>query len=144
MKIVYTLVFTLFSTFLYSQDETVLNSDDLKTRVVEINKAFNQVFMSNSTMDDVEALFANYTDDFVYIHEVYGCTYTRDLIYKNTSTRVKENKYKRKSDRYKIVHMIAGYNGIAVERELIDNGKKHLAVFEFRGEKVSKITEYWK
>jgi len=144
MKIIYILIFTFFSIFTYSQEVKNLSPNELKARVVEINKAFNKVFMNDSTMDDVDTLFANYTDDFIYIHDVYGGTYTRDSLYKNTSIRVKERRYKRKTDRYKIVNMIPGYNGIAVERELLDSRKKHLTVFEFRGNKVSKITEYWK
>lgn len=42
--------------------------------------------------------------------------------------------------------MIPGLNGIAVEREEIHQGValRHLTVFEFPGDQVSRIIEYWK
>ena len=144
MKIVIIFALSLFSAISYSQDAMVLDAEELKARIIEVNKDSNKVFMNDSTMADVDALFSNYTEDFIYIHEVYGGTYSRKELYENTAIRVKERKYKRKFDRYKIVNIITGYNGAAVERELIDNGKRHLSIFEFRGDKVSKVTEYWK
>jgi hypothetical protein len=41
------------------------------------------------------------------------------------------------------VSLLFGYNAVAVERES-SGGAKHLSVFEFKGEKVSKIVEYWR
>lgn len=144
MKFFYLLVLTALAAVVAAEEPRALSPDELQERVIEINDAGNKVFMNDSTPADVDALFANYTDDFVYIHEVYGGTYSREELYENTLIRVKERRYKRTSDRYKVVAMISGYNGIAVQRELNDNGKKHLAVFEFEGDKVSRILEYWK
>jgi len=143
MKILCLIVVTFFTTITYSQDVKNLSADELKSRIGEVNKAFNKVFMVDSTMNDVEALFSNYTDDFVYIHEVYGGTYSRESLYNNTAIRVKERRYKRTSDRYKIISMIPGFNGVAVERELLDNGKRHLTVFEFRGDSVEVDPIHW-
>ncbi|OHU96238.1 hypothetical protein [Pseudoalteromonas byunsanensis] len=46
----------------------------------------------------------------------------------------------------KIVTMIAGHDAVSVERQQIHEGKteNHLTVLEFKGQKVSKIIEYWK
>lgn len=47
---------------------------------------------------------------------------------------------------YRIISQMPGYNGVAVERQEVHKGvvKNHLAVFEFRENKVTKIIEYWK
>jgi hypothetical protein len=120
--------------------------DKLKELVVSINNVQNKVLRHDSTLDDLDDLFLLYTEDFEYIHEVYGGTYTRDHLYKNYAIRIEEGRYKGVSDRYKIISMIPGHNAVAVERQQTHEGvtANHLAVFEFRGDKVSKIIEYWK
>ena len=54
--------------------------------------------------------------------------------------------YDKVDPRYTIVSAIPGHNAIAVERQETHEGvvSKHLAVFEFRGDKASRIVEYWK
>lgn len=123
-----------------------LAADQLNAKVVEVTNAQNKVMMQGSTAADVDALFALYAPDFVYVHEVYGGTYTREQLYKNTLRIQGMGRYDLKAPRYKLVATIPGHNGIAVEREEISNGlpKRHLAVFEFKQDKISKITEYWK
>jgi hypothetical protein len=123
-----------------------LSFEALKLKIVEINNAQNQVLKQGSSVADADNLFAMYTDDFVYIHEIYGGTYTRNKLYNNTIKFLKAGRYNFTSDRYKIVATIAGFNGIAVERKQTFEGitANHLTVFEFRGDKVSKIIEYWK
>lgn len=55
-------------------------------------------------------------------------------------------KYDKTELRYRIISQIPGYNGVAVERQEVHKGvvKNHLAVFEFRENKVTKISEFWK
>lgn len=140
-------IFTLLVTFISSANSLdVLSSEDLKNKVIEINKAQNKANRLETTVTDVDDLFSLYTDDFVYVHEVYGGTYTRADLYNNTVKYVKSGGYTSTNDRYKIVAMIPGFNSIAVQREQTYEGVtvKHLAVFEFSGDKVSRITEYWK
>jgi len=124
----------------------VLSAEELKNKITEINHAQNQVLMQGSTVADADKLFALYTDDFIYIHEVYGGTYSRDELYNNTIKFLKAGRYTNTNARYKIISTIPGYNGIALERQETHQGvtANHLAVFEFRGDKVSKIIEYWK
>jgi hypothetical protein len=142
----YIIIFFCCFTSIYSAagEKTKLTPIELISRISEINNAQNKVMMLGSTKTDVDDLFSLYTDDFVYIHEVYGGTYTRKHLYKNTMKYLKSGGYKRTTDRYKIINSILGINAIAVERLKIDDNVKHLAVFEFDGSKVSKITEYWK
>lgn len=124
----------------------VLTADELQARVVEITDAQNRVMMDGSTVADIDELFSLYTPDFVYIHEVYGGTYTRDQLRANTVRALEAGRYNRSQPRYRVTSMIPGHNGIAVEREEVSSGiaKHHLAVFEFRDDKVSRIIEYWR
>lgn len=124
----------------------VLPSEALKAKVVEITEAQNKVMLKGSTPADVDTLFAFYTDDFVYRHEVYGGDYARATLHANTLRLQAMGKYNNTEPRYRIVSLIPGLNAIAVERQEKHKGelKNHLAVFEFRGDKVSKIIEYWK
>ncbi len=123
-----------------------LSADALKARVAEITRAQNAVMMRGSTVEDVDRLFALYTDDFTYVHEAYGGTYTREALYGNTVRLLERGVYARTDPRYVLVSTIPGHASIAVEREEVHEGvvARHLAVFEFEGDKVSRIIEYWK
>ena len=141
------ILFTLLVTSISSAESvSVLSSEELKNKIVEINQAQNKAGMLGTTLDDVDKLFSLYTADFIYIHEVYGGTYTREHLYNNTVKAIKSGRYTRTNNRYKIISMMPGYKAIAVQREQTDKGvtESHLAVFEFTGDKISKITEYWK
>lgn len=126
-----------------SNDQS-LDTEELQAKVVAYNDAFNRVFMQDSTVEDVEELFAFYSDDFIYEHDGYGGTYSRTQLHANTVERVQERRYNRTKDRYRIISMISGHNAIALERELLDSGKKHLCVIEFKADKITRIVEYWK
>lgn len=123
-----------------------LTSEQLRARVEQITQVQNKVMMAGSSPDDVDALFALYTPDFVYVHEVYGGTYSREQLYANTLRALAAGRYNGERPRYRIISMIIGHNGVAVEREEIHQGlpQRHLALFEFRGDQVSRILEYWK
>ncbi len=117
--------------------------ENLKAQIIAVNKAQNKVLMHDSTVADAERLFAMYSEDFIYIHEVYGGEYSKAHLYRNTVRYLKSGGYNKVEDRYTVVSMIVGLNAVAVQRKEKD-GDLHLAVFEFKGDKVSKITEYWK
>lgn len=129
-----------------AEEVKILSSQELKNKVHEITLAQNKAIRFDATVADADELFSLFTDDFVYIHEVYGGTYTREKLYGNSIKYIKAGHYTRTDDRYKIVSMIPGHNGVAIERQQTYKGvtKNHLAVFEFRGDKVSRIIEYWK
>lgn len=112
-------------------------------KVEEVTDAQNKVMMQGSTKADVDELFALYSSDFVYEHEAYGGAYSRETLYKNTLRVLDAGRYDMSSARYTITSTIAGDDAIAVERKE-HTGATHLAVFEFKNGKVSRIVEYWK
>lgn len=134
----------LLSTACLANDVAGLPEEKIKSLIASVTEASNRMMMNGSKVEDVDAMFAMYTDDFVYIHEVYGGTYTRELLYGNSVRNVKAGRYKFTEPRYQLLNVIPGLNAAAVERRETKTGKSHLAVFEFKGEKISKITEYWK
>jgi hypothetical protein len=146
MKSLLLLLVMFVAPVVWAESVDVLSADELRARVAEVTDAQNKVMLQGSTVTDVDALFSLYTDDFVYIHEAYGGAYTRERLYGNTVRLLERGLYDKAEPRYVIVSTIPGYNAIAVERQETHKGvtSKHLAVFEFRGDKVSKIVEYWK
>ncbi len=143
MKITIALISLLLSLPSLSQSNFEKTQNNLINQVVEITKAQNKVMMKDSTLADIDQLFSMYTDDFIYIHEVYGGQYSREHLYKNTVKYLKSGGYNMIEDRYVIVNQIVGLNAVAVQRREYKGGL-HLAVFEFKNDKVSKLTEYWK
>jgi len=143
VKALFFFLATLLISLSQAADSQVLSPEQMIVKVAEVTDAQNKIMMRGSTMADVDELFSLYTDDFVYVHEVYGGTYTRGKLYSNTVKNLESGRYDMTEPRYTIVSTISGYNGIAVEREEI-GGAKHLAVFEFNGDKVSRIVEYWR
>lgn len=129
-----------------AKEAEALSADKLKQLVVDVNKLQNRVLLQGSGLSDLDKLFSRYTDDFEYVHEVYGGTYSRQHLYKNYAAQINEGKYTRTDARYSIVAMIVGLNAVAVERQEVHEGvtSNHLTVFEFRADKVSRIIEYWK
>ncbi len=144
MKFVFATMIYLFTAFAFADEVKVLSEEEIKTRVIEITNATNKMMRAGSTVEDVDKWFSNFTDDYVYIHQAYGGTYTKEKLYSGSIANVKNGRYNMSSDRYEIVQILPGYNGAAVQRKNLPNGKIHLSVFEFRGDKVSKITEYWR
>lgn len=134
----------LFS--LQAAELQVLSAEQLKAKVAEITQAQNKVMLKGSTRADVDQLFALYSDDFVYRHDVYGGNYSKKQLYDNTLRLQALGKYDKTAPRYRILSQLPGYNAVAVERQEVHQGvtQNHLAVFEFRADKVIKISEYWK
>lgn len=131
---------------LEAAEPVVLSEAQLRAKVAEVTQAQNQVMLKGSDQTDVDVLFALYSDDFIYQHDVYGGQYSKEQLYANTMRLLAMGKYDKTEPRYQILNQIPGYNAVAVERQEVHNGvvQRHLAVFEFRGDKVSKIVEYWK
>lgn len=132
------------SNFVFADEVVVLSADEMKSIVEQVNQAQNKMMRRGSTVADVDALFALYAEDFVYVHDVYGGVYTRDGLYRNAAKYAASGHYSLEKDRYQIVQMIAGHQAVAVERVESPSGKHHLTVFEFKGKKLAKIVEYWK
>lgn len=132
------------SSLAFADDGTILSADEMKAIVKEVTQAQNKMMMRGSTVADVDALFAYYPEDFVYVHEVYGGVYTRKSLYRNAAKYAASGHYRMEQDRYQIVQMIAGHQAVAVQRLELASGKHHLTVFEFKGKKLAKILEYWK
>ncbi|TDR43984.1 hypothetical protein DFR29_106129 [Tahibacter aquaticus] len=132
--------------FAQSADLPVLSAEELHGKVIEVTDLQNKVMMHESSVADVDKLFSLYTDNFTYIHAAYGGTYTKDELYGNTIRLLERGMYNKTEPRYTLVTTISGYNSIAVQRQETHKGvtSRHLAVFEFQGAKVSRITEYWK
>lgn len=146
MKSLIFVLIMLAAPFAQAADSPPLSADELKAKVIEVTDAQNKVMMHGSTTADVDELFSLYADDFTYTHEAYGGTYTRDELYGNTTRLLERGIYSKTEPRYTLVSAIHGHNSIAVERQETHKGvtSRHLAVFEFRDAKVSKIIEYWK
>jgi hypothetical protein len=143
MKLVALIVFALLSLSVHANDAIDLTPTQLEAKVREVTAAQNVVMKRGSTVADVDHLFDLYTDDFTYVHDVYGGTYSRKTLHANTVKYLKDGGYTLDADRYTILRMIPGTNAVAVERRE-NTGAVHLAVFEFRGALVSRIIEYWK
>ena len=129
-----------------SSSAKTLTPEVIMSKVVEINRAQNVVLLKGSTKVDLDQLFSLKTEDFTYIHEKYGGTYSRDTLYGNYLKRVKNGQYTFEHNRYEIVHVLTGENTAAIQRlQTNTEGEQalHLVVFEFDGDKVSRMVEYW-
>lgn len=89
-------------------------------------------------------LFALYSPQFVYEHAVYGGSYSREQLKANTLRNLAAGRYTLTEGRYQIRRIIPGLRAAAVERLELVSGQLHLSVFEFDGDKVRKISEYWR
>lgn len=144
MRFIGLLVGLFMSVACFGSDGVNLPAEQIKVLVSAVNDASNRMMLRGSKVEDVDSLFSMYTDDFVYIHEVYGGLYTREKLYNNAVNNMKAGRYNLAEERYKVLSVMTGLNAAAVERLEVKSGKIHLSVFEFNGDKVSKIVEYWK
>jgi len=123
--------------------EVALSADKITALVNQVNDASNRVMLKGSTVADVDALFALYSPDFVYVHEVYGGTYSRQQLYNNSLKNLKAGRFQLLQPRYQLLQVIPGLNAAAVQRREFPSGQLHLTVFEFKGGQVAKVIEYW-
>lgn len=131
---------------LQAAEPTSLSPELLQQRVAQINELQNKSMLKTATAADLDLLYQQYSADFSYVHQVYGGTYSRQKLYNNHLNNLKAGRYQANTPRYRIVSMIAGFNAVAVQRQEVHQGvtSDHLSVFEFDGDKVSRIVEYWK
>ncbi|WP_444883581.1 hypothetical protein [Microbulbifer sp. PSTR4-B] len=146
MKTLIILLFFTLAAGAIATEIPELTKENLKKKAVLINELQNKMLMKGSTVEDIDKLFSHYTDDFIYIHEVYGGTYTREHLYNNSVKYLKDGEYQMTDARYKIISIIAGYKAVSLERQQTYQGvtSNHLTVFEFEGDQISRIIEYWK
>ncbi|UDF34768.1 UNVERIFIED_ORG: hypothetical protein LHJ69_19700 [Shinella sp. XGS7] len=124
-----------------SQD---LTPAEIEAAVATVNAAQNRAMLATTTPEDVERLFALYSPQFVYEHAVYGGSYSREQLKANTLRNLAAGRYTLTEGRYQIRRIIPGLRAAAVERLELVSGQLHLSVFEFDGDKVRKISEYWR
>lgn len=136
----------LSSTFTSASEQHTLSKEAILAKVAVVNDAQNRVLMKGSEQTDLDYLFSLKTEDFTYIHEKYGGTYTRAHLYNNYLKGIEKGRYTFAHNRYEVVHILTGENTAAIQR--LQTNKEgehevHLVVFEFRGGKVSRMVEYW-
>lgn len=121
-----------------------LEPAEIEAAVSAITEAQNRAMLASSRPEDVERLFERYSPGFVYVHAVYGGQYSREQLKANTLRNMSAGRYKDTQARYQIRRIIPGLRAAAVERLEVASGQRHLAVFEFEGDKVARISEYWR
>lgn len=121
-----------------------MSAPEILALVHKINDLQNKAMLTTTVKADIDALFALYSADFEYLHEKYGGTYSRDLLYRNTLKAVETNRYQDQLPRYQIESVLPGINAAAVRRfQQTGTPAYHLTLFEFADGKVRRIVEYW-
>lgn len=119
-----------------------LSAVQIAAIVQQATAALNDVARQGATQAQADQLFALYSADFVYQHDKYGGVYPREQLYRNTLRMIQNGGDKSQTDRYQLLQILPGESSAAVLR-LTRDGEQHLSVFEFSGDKISKIKEYW-
>lgn len=131
--------------------------NNLTTHKDSLNYALNQyyklnlkVFQQNSTTEDIDNIFALFTDDFTYVHPKYGGVYTREDLYNGYKRNQENGGYDGSVVDIKIENSIYGLNAITVSKRFITKedgkvikGDAQMALFEFKNGKIFMIKEYW-
>ncbi|WP_444908568.1 hypothetical protein [Microbulbifer sp. TRSA005] len=135
MKTLIILLFFTLASGAIATEIPELTKENLKKKAALINEPQNKMLMKGSTIEDIDKLFSHYTDDFIYIHEVYGGTYTKEHPYNNSIKYLKEGEYQITDARYKIISIIAGYKAVSLEQQQAYQGvtSNHSSTFEFEG-----------
>ncbi len=146
------LIFALFITpvYIHAQEATDAHKDSLKTIIDQYYTLNLSVFQSGSTVEDIDAIFAMFTEDFTYVHPKYGGTYTRENLYNGYVNNQKNGGYNGKVVAFKRENMIIGLNAVVVEKRFMTKGengpiagKLEMTLFEIRKGQISRILEYW-
>ncbi|MEQ9415056.1 MAG: nuclear transport factor 2 family protein [Cyclobacteriaceae bacterium] len=134
----------------FAQEATTQHKDSLNAIVDQYYKLNLKIFQSNSVVNDIDNVFALFTDDFIYTHPKYGGLYTREVLYNGYVRNQKNDGYNGSLMDVRIVNRIVGLNGVVIERQYIEkkNGKvvegdPQMTLFEFKDGKISSIFEYW-
>ncbi len=128
-----------------SQKDTapqVISTADIIQQVRQATAALNDVARTGAGKTQADQLFDLYSADFVYVHDKYGGVYSREQLYRNTLRMIARGGDHSTTDRYQLLQILPGESAAAVLR-LTRDGQQHLALFEFKQGKISKITEYW-
>ena len=125
-----------------------LSQRQMERLAYEITEAQNKATTRGATLDDVERLYAMYTEDFIYEHPGMDDVYTREHLYRNHVRALGQGQYEKYDPAeygYRIVDVMPGDNAIAVQRTQARFGDAapRMAVFEFKNGKVARIREYW-
>lgn len=139
-------LFLFFTSEINAQEISVTHKDSLTTTVKEYYDLNIKVFKANSNVDDINAIFKLFTEDFTYVHPKYGGTYTREDLYNGYVRNQKNGGYDGSITDIKIINMITGLNAVVVEKKFIkgnEEGELEMTLFEFKDGKISKIFEYW-
>jgi hypothetical protein len=114
--LIFVSLLSMQSTWVFAKDTAALTSDQLRSKVSEIDAVQNPVMGRNSTVTDIDWLFTYYTDDFTHVHRAYGGLYTGQELYDNTVKNFEQGRYTLNRDRNTILRTIRGRNAITVER----------------------------
>ncbi len=145
-------IFLLLSSFssLSAQEATQAHKDSLNALVNEYYRLNLEIFQANSTPEQIDQIFALFTEDFTYVHPKYGGTYTREDLYNGYKRNQANGGYDGSVMDILEFQRITGLNGVVVERSYvtkeesgITQGEKQMTLFEFRDGKISRIFEYW-
>lgn len=98
----------------FAEGAYALTAETISARIQQVNNAQNNMMLSGSTVADIDALFAFYSNDFVYVHEVYGGTYPREHLYNNSLNHLQAGRYKLTEPRYQTLQLLPGLNAAAV------------------------------
>lgn len=124
--------------------------DSLNTVLEKYYELNLKVFQAGSTLEDIDAIFNLFTDEFTYVHPKYGGVYTRQDLYNGYKRNLEKGSYNSRVIDIKISNRIIGLKAATVNKSFIKNedhqikeGKEQMSLFEFRDGRISKIVEYW-
>lgn len=151
MKIISFFVFLVLTTGpLRAQEATQAHKDSLDAVVTEYYDLNLKIFQANSLVEDIDAVFELFTDDFTYVHPKYGGTYTRADLYNGYVRNQKNGGYDGSITDIKILNKIIGLNAVVVQRRYVkkkddgvEEGESKMTLFEFKDGKIVRIFEYW-
>ena len=149
--LVFTLIFAFAIQKSFCQELTREHQDSLKSIVDFYFEQSIKIYQKDSEPEDIDELFNQFTDDFVYVHPKYGGEYSRQDLYEGYHYNQENGGYNGSVSGYKINNTIIGLNGVAVERVFIkkeEDGSTYevdhgMTLFEFKDGKIQRIKEYW-
>ena len=148
----YALILLSFFAFsnINAQEKELTSKDSIINTVKDYYKLNIKVFQANSTVEDIDAIFNIFTEDFTYVHPKYGGVYSRENLYQGYVRNQKNGGYNGRVADIKINKMIVGLNAVVVEKQFInktttgtEDGEPQMTLFELKNGKISKIFEYW-
>jgi len=148
----YLYIFLSLLTFsgLSAQEATKAHKDSLNAVVDDYYRLNLDVFQPNSTPEQIDQIFALFTEDFTYEHPKYGGTYSREDLYNGYKRNQASGSYDGSVMDILKFNRIAGLNAVTVLRGYvrktetgIEQGEKQMTLFEFKNGKISRIFEYW-